>query len=156
MIVKYYQGSVPRKSNKNDSQSLGTESWMSRGSKPQKLKSNFTGITQIVKSGTKIYFSCIKDTEASIFKYACKYSGISIRQTPLIQKMCLLYRDVHFTGYFSKIVWPQSKAIRSSSNYPFYRDAHFIVCLLYRDSTVLLLCDLCVLFYRWIKVMHFF
>ena len=41
-----------------------------------------------------------------------KYSGISIKQTPLVQEKSLLYRDVHFIKIFSKIVWLQSKAIR--------------------------------------------
>ena len=51
--------------------------------------------------------------------------------------MCPLYRDVRFIEIFSKIVWPQSKATRSSSCYPSYRGACFIVCPLYRDSVVL-------------------
>ena len=32
------------------------------------------------------------------------------------KKMCPLYRDVCFIEIFSKMVWPQSKAIRSSSS----------------------------------------
>ena len=50
--------------------------------------------------------------------------------------MCPLYRDIRFIEIFSKIVWPQSKAIRSSSYCPSYRGVRFIVCPLYRDSTV--------------------
>ena len=65
-----------------------------------------------------------------------KYNGISTKRTPLAQKKmsalyrCPLYRD------FSNIVWPQSKAIRSPSYCPSYGGVHFIVCPLYRDSTV--------------------
>ena len=51
-------------------------------------------------------------------------------------KKCPLYRDVRFIEIFSKIVWPQSKAIRSSSYCPSYGGVRFIVCPLYRDSTV--------------------
>ena len=47
-----------------------------------------------------------------------------------------LYTDVRFIEIFSKIVWPQSKAIRSSSYCPSYRGVRFIVYPLYRDSTV--------------------
>ena len=50
--------------------------------------------------------------------------------------MCPLYRDVRFIEIFLKIVWLQSKIIRSSSYCPFYRGVRFIVCPLYRDSTV--------------------
>ena len=46
---------------------------------------------------------------------------------------------VHFIEIFSKIVWPQSKAIRYSSYCPSYRGFRFIEYLLYRDSTVLTL-----------------
>ena len=65
-----------------------------------------------------------------------QYSGISIKRTPLVQKMCPLYRDVHFIEIFSEIVWPKSKAIRSSPYCSPYRGVRFIVCPLYRDSTV--------------------
>ena len=44
-----------------------------------------------------------------------KYSGISMKRTLLVQKKYPLYRDVRFIEIFSKIVWPQSKAIRCSS-----------------------------------------
>ena len=65
------------------------------------------------------------------------YSGISIKWRPLVQKKkCPLYRAVRFIEIFSKIVWPQSKATRSSSYCPAYRGVRFIVCPLYRDSTV--------------------
>ena len=50
--------------------------------------------------------------------------------------MCPLYRDVRFIEIFLKIVWLQSKTIRSSSYCPSYRGVRFIVCPLYRDSTV--------------------
>ena len=52
------------------------------------------------------------------------------------QKKCPLYRDVRFIEIFSTVVWPQSKAIRSSWYCPSYRGVRFIVCPLYRDSTV--------------------
>ena len=70
------------------------------------------------------------------------YSGNSIKQTPLAKKKCPLYRDAHFIEIFSKIVWPQSKAIRSSLYCLSYRGVRFIVCPLYRDSTVLTWSDL--------------
>ena len=60
-----------------------------------------------------------------------QYSGISVKWTPLVQK------SVRFTQIFSKIVWPQSKAIRSSFYCPSGEGVHFIVCPLYTDSTVL-------------------
>ena len=53
-----------------------------------------------------------------------------------MQKQCPLYRDVRLIEIFSKIVLPQSKAIRFSSYCPSYRGARFIVCSLFRDSTV--------------------
>ena len=65
------------------------------------------------------------------------YSVTYIKRTPLVQKnvsvfqRCLLYRD-----FFFKIVWPQSKAIHSSSYCPSYRGVRFIVCPLYIDSTI--------------------
>ena len=65
-----------------------------------------------------------------------KYSGISIKRAPLVQKKCTLYRAVGFPETFSRILWPQSKAIRPSSYYPSYRGVCFIGCPLYRDSTV--------------------
>ena len=58
------------------------------------------------------------------------YSGISIKRTPLVQKKCLLYRDIHFIEIFSKVVWPQNKAIRS------HRTVCLIRCPLYGDFTV--------------------
>ena len=67
----------------------------------------------------------------------CFHSGISIKWTPLVQKMWSLYRDVCFIEIFHKIVLPQSKAVRSSSYCPSYRGVRFIVCPLYRDSTAL-------------------
>ena len=73
---------------------------------------------------------------STIFFYC--YSGISIKRKPLVQKnvsafqRCPLHRDF----FFFKIVWPQSKAIHSSSYCPSYRGVRFIVCPLYRDSTV--------------------
>ena len=70
-----------------------------------------------------------------------RYSRISIKRTPLVQKKCPLYRDVRFTEIFSKTVWQQSKAIRSSSYCPSYEGVRFIVCPLYRDSTVVWKCD---------------
>ena len=60
------------------------------------------------------------------------YSGISIKRRPLVQKKC-----VRFIEIFSKIVWPQRKAIRSLSYCPSHGGVSFIVCPLYRDSTVL-------------------
>ena len=45
-------------------------------------------------------------------------------------------KEVHFIQIFSKIVWLQSKAIRSSLYCPSYEGVRFIVCPLYRDSTV--------------------
>ena len=51
-------------------------------------------------------------------------------------KKCLLYRDVRFIEIFSKTVWQQRKSIRSSSYCPSYKGILFIVCLLYRDSTL--------------------
>ena len=71
-----------------------------------------------------------------IRKWIRLYSGISIKQTPLVQKKFPHYRDVRFIEIFSKIVGPQSKAIRSSSYCPSYGGVRFIVCPLYRDSTV--------------------
>ena len=65
-----------------------------------------------------------------------KYSGIFIKWTSLVPKKCPLYRDVRFIEIFSKVVWPQSKAIRSWSYCPSYGGVRFIVCPLYRDSTV--------------------
>ena len=53
-----------------------------------------------------------------------------------MQKKCPLYRDVRFIEIFSKVVWPQSEAIRSSSYCPSYGGVRFIVCPLYRDSTL--------------------
>ena len=44
-----------------------------------------------------------------------------------MQKKCPLYRDVRFIEIFSKIVWPQSKAICSSSHCPPYGSVRFIV-----------------------------
>ena len=69
-----------------------------------------------------------------------KYSGISIKWTPLVQKMCPLYRDVHFMEIFSEVVWkqkvcPQSKAIRSSSYYQYYGGVRFIEIPLYFGIT---------------------
>ena len=72
-----------------------------------------------------------------ITKIVSIYSGSSIKRTPLVQKKCPLYRDVRFIEIFSKILWPQSKAIRSSSYCPSYGGVSFIVCPLYRDSTVM-------------------
>ena len=43
---------------------------------------------------------------------------------------------VRFIEIFYKIVWPQSKAIGSSLYCPYHRGVPFIVCPLYRDSTV--------------------
>ena len=65
-----------------------------------------------------------------------RYSGISIKRTSLVQKRCPLYRNVRFIETFSKIAWPQSKAIRFSPYCPSYTGVRFIVCTLYRDSTV--------------------
>ena len=64
------------------------------------------------------------------------YSGISIKRTPLMQKKCPLYRGVRFIEIFSKIIWPQSKAIRFSTYFSSNGGAWFIVCSLYRDFTV--------------------
>ena len=50
----------------------------------------------------------------------------------MVQKKCPLYREVGFIEIFSKIVWPQSKAVRSSSHCPPYESDRFIVCPLYR------------------------
>ena len=61
----------------------------------------------------------------------CKYSGISIKQRRLVQKNCDLFLEI-----FSKIVWPQSKAVRFSSYCPPYRGVRFIVSPIYKDSTV--------------------
>ena len=59
------------------------------------------------------------------------YSGISIKRRPLVQKKC-----VRFIEIFSKIVWPQRKAIRSLSYCPSHGGVSFIVCPLNKDSTV--------------------
>ena len=64
--------------------------------------------------------------------------GISKKWTPLVQKKCPLYRDLCFIQFFSKIVSPQSKAIRSLSCCPSYEGVRFILCPLYRDSTEVL------------------
>ena len=40
------------------------------------------------------------------------------------------------------IVWPRSKAIRSSSYFPSYGDIYFMVCPLYRDSIVVQISNL--------------
>ena len=53
-------------------------------------------------------------------------TGISIKRTPLVQKMCPFYRDVRFIEIFSKIVWPRGKTIRSSSYCPSNRGVRFI------------------------------
>ena len=50
-------------------------------------------------------------------------------------------KSVRFIEIFSKIVWPQSKAIRSLSYFPSYRCVRFKVCPLYRDSTVFITCS---------------
>ena len=39
-------------------------------------------------------------------------------------------------AHMTKIVWPQSKVIRSSSYCPSLKGVRFIVCPFYRDSTV--------------------
>ena len=58
---------------------------------------------------------------------------------------------VRFIEIFSKAVWPQSKAIRSSSYCLSYWGVRFIVCPLYRDSTVLMIYILiCILLYTLI------
>ena len=59
-----------------------------------------------------------------------------MKRTLLVQKKYPLHRDVRFIEIFSKIVRPQSKAIRCLSYCPSYEGVRFIVCLLYRDSAV--------------------
>ena len=63
------------------------------------------------------------------------YSGISIKRTPLVQKKCPLFRDVRFTEIFDRKI----KGIHSLSYCRSYRGVRFIVCPLYRDSTVYVL-----------------
>ena len=74
-------GARPRKSNKVYSRSFGTDSWGPREGMSQKIKPNFNGIIQIIKSRTKIYFFCIKEYWKkytlrlcfNVFKYAWKF-----------------------------------------------------------------------------------
>ena len=55
------------------------------------------------------------------------------------KKKSLFYRAVRFTEIFSKIVWPQGKAIRSSSYSPSDGGVRSTVCPLYGDCTVFML-----------------
>ena len=120
-------------------------------------------IMQLCNGGHKIFMKCReKETKLRIMKtiFWCglketwqilkiklvrntkilDYSGIFMKRTPLVQKKkCPLYRDVCFIEIFSKEVWPQSKAIRSSSYCSSYGGVWFIVCPLPGDSTVFLM-----------------
>ena len=51
-----------------------------------------------------------------------------------MQKKCPLYRDVRIIENFSKVVWPQSEAIRSSLYCPSYGGVRFIEIPLYREN----------------------
>ena len=53
-----------------------------------------------------------------------------------MQKMYPLCRDVRFKEIFYKVIRPQSEPVRSSLYCPSYGGVRFIVCPLYRDSTV--------------------
>ena len=56
------------------------------------------------------------------------------KAAPLVQKKCPLYRDVRIIENFSKVVWPQSEAIRSSLYCPSYGGVRFIEIPLYREN----------------------
>ena len=64
-----------------------------------------------------------------------KAETIDAKRSVCFVEMSALYRFL----IFFKIVWPQSKAIRSLSYSPPCGGVRFIVCPLYRDSTVILL-----------------